>query len=705
MLDERRSSSAEAGRAVPAVRAVRPDGERQRRRRRGQRRRGLRRRSTPRRAIRSPSPPTRTRRPTRPTATTPSRCTPRSTGRSRGDERLRRHGQRRARRSSTRRTPSRRPYDAASNGNVVQTAQLDLGQAAAERQGRARARLRRHPGRGRRRRRGARSAPHVRQVARRSYEAGWQAYDDSLNEPPPRSSPASRRQRSGSELERRVLPERQRAQGLARTRPSPARSSPAWPRRGGRRSRPATRTTPTSAPTARCSPAISTRPGPASWPTATSPPPGPRRCSCSSASSCPTARCRATAWSTASWRPTRSATQLDEVAYPILMAAPARADRRLALREPHQAGGELRRSPTARVRRRALGGAGRATRRRRSRPRSPGCSPRPTWPTPTATPCRPRVWRGVADDYQRSIKGWTVTTNGPLAAHPYFIRLSKTGDPNAAITYNVGNGGPTLDQRAVIDAGFLELARLGELARDRCRRRRSRSRWSTRRSRRRHGERARLAPLQRRRLRRPRRATAGRGRRSGQGTGHLWPVLVGRARRAVARRPATRPAAASLLDGMAQFASGVGLIPEQDWEVPRSGRLAVRHRPDGGVDRLRQRQAGRLGVAAHLVGRRLRPAVRRHRRGRARRPARRHRSRATSPTRRARRRSRSRARPTTRPSPVAGHGRRHDRARQPGLRLGHQHRRQLATTTASATAAADGSFSVRRRRHAVARPS
>ena len=73
------------------------------------------------------------------------------------------------------------------------------------------------------------------------------------------------------------------------------------------------------------------------------------------------------------------------------------------------------------------------------------------------------LWLGVADDWQRSIKGWTVTTNGPLAAHPYFIRLSKTGDPNAAISYNVGNGGPTLDQRAVIDAGFLELVRLGEL--------------------------------------------------------------------------------------------------------------------------------------------------------------------------------------------------------------------------------------------------
>lgn len=74
-----------------------------------------------------------------------------------------------------------------------------------------------------------------------------------------------------------------------------------------------------------------------------------------------------------------------------------------------------------------------------------------------------RVWLATADQYQRSIKSWTVTTNGPLSSRPYFIRLSKTGDPNAAISYGLGNGGPTLDQRQVIDAGFQELVRLGEL--------------------------------------------------------------------------------------------------------------------------------------------------------------------------------------------------------------------------------------------------
>jgi hypothetical protein len=55
-----------------------------------------------------------------------------------------------------------------------------------------------------------------------------------------------------------------------------------------------------------------------------------------------------------------------------------------------------------------------------------------------------------------------VTTSGPYAPS-YFIRLSKTGDPDAAITYGLGNGGPTLDQRAVVDGGFQELVRLGEL--------------------------------------------------------------------------------------------------------------------------------------------------------------------------------------------------------------------------------------------------
>ncbi len=176
-----------------------------------------------------------------------------------------------------------------------------------------------------------------------------------------------------------------------------------------------------------------------------------------------------------------------------------------------------------------------------------------------------RVFLGVADDFQRSVKSWTVTTNGPLSAPPYFIRLSKTGDPNAAISYNVGNGGPTLDQRAVIDAGFLELSRLGDLA-------------ATddaisgslpvvdatletitpngpgwhRYNGDGYGDAA---------------TTGAPWAPSGRGTGHLWPVLAAE-RAAYALQSGDATTAATLVDGMASFGGGVGLIPEQDWELP-----------------------------------------------------------------------------------------------------------------------------------------
>ena len=175
------------------------------------------------------------------------------------------------------------------------------------------------------------------------------------------------------------------------------------------------------------------------------------------------------------------------------------------------------------------------------------------------------VWLGVADDMQRSVKAWTVTTNGPLSTDPYFIRLSKTGDPNAAISYNVGNGGPTLDQRAVIDAGFLELVRLGELPAG-------------------DPDVVRSLPIVDAAIRSVTPSGPGwhryngdgygdRGNDgrpwapSGQGTGHVWPALSAeRAEQALVSGNLAQ--ATSLLAGMSAFASGIGLIPEQDWELP-----------------------------------------------------------------------------------------------------------------------------------------
>ena len=78
---------------------------------------------------------------------------------------------------------------------------------------------------------------------------------------------------------------------------------------------------------------------------------------------------------------------------------------------------------------------------------------------------RAQLYLATADEYQRNVKAWTVTTTGPYGGHRYFIRLSPTGNPNTDATYDLGNGSfNAVDQRSVIDAGFLELTRMGELA-------------------------------------------------------------------------------------------------------------------------------------------------------------------------------------------------------------------------------------------------
>jgi glucan 1,4-alpha-glucosidase len=179
-------------------------------------------------------------------------------------------------------------------------------------------------------------------------------------------------------------------------------------------------------------------------------------------------------------------------------------------------------------------------------------------------PASAALWLGVADDWQRSVKGWTVTTNRPSGSR-HFIRLSKTGDPNAAISYNLGNGGPTLDQRDVIDAGFLELVRLGELPAN-------------------DPDVLATLPIVDSTIGSSTPSGPGWHRYngdgygdgaadghpwapSGHGTGHLWPALS--AERGEQDLASGDPAAAaSLLLGMSNFSSGVGLIPEQDWESP-----------------------------------------------------------------------------------------------------------------------------------------
>ncbi|MBV8429515.1 MAG: hypothetical protein JO244_00005, partial [Solirubrobacterales bacterium] len=66
----------------------------------------------------------------------------------------------------------------------------------------------------------------------------------------------------------------------------------------------------------------------------------------------------------------------------------------------------------------------------------------------------------TADAWQRNLNAWTLTSTGPYGG-PYYLRLTKNGDPNSGVTYSVGDSGPTLDQRDIVDPSFLELVRLG----------------------------------------------------------------------------------------------------------------------------------------------------------------------------------------------------------------------------------------------------
>jgi glucoamylase len=200
-------------------------------------------------------------------------------------------------------------------------------------------------------------------------------------------------------------------------------------------------------------------------------------------------------------------------------------------------------------------------------------------------PASARVYRATADFFQRSIKGWTVTTSGPYAPR-YFIRLSKNGDPNEAISYGLGNGGPTADQRAIVDAGFQELTRLGELPAD-------------------DPDVLASLPVVDRTIRTQTDSGTGFYRygvdtpgtedgygdcfvadptscepdgkpwpgvdpvtgTNNTGSGHYWPVLSGE-RAEQQLQTGDRAGATALLTGMNDSTSGVGMMPEQAWEDP-----------------------------------------------------------------------------------------------------------------------------------------
>ena len=77
-----------------------------------------------------------------------------------------------------------------------------------------------------------------------------------------------------------------------------------------------------------------------------------------------------------------------------------------------------------------------------------------------------RRYEDVADEYRQKVDDWTFTTTGPLGDGHYYERIDDNGKPNDGHKLELNNSAGTYDEREIVDAGFLELVRLGILPPD-----------------------------------------------------------------------------------------------------------------------------------------------------------------------------------------------------------------------------------------------
>ena len=72
----------------------------------------------------------------------------------------------------------------------------------------------------------------------------------------------------------------------------------------------------------------------------------------------------------------------------------------------------------------------------------------------------------TADDWAKKVERWTATTNGPYGDGNYYLRITENDNPNDGARIEINSGGGAFDEREIVDAGFLELVRLGIKAAD-----------------------------------------------------------------------------------------------------------------------------------------------------------------------------------------------------------------------------------------------
>ncbi len=65
------------------------------------------------------------------------------------------------------------------------------------------------------------------------------------------------------------------------------------------------------------------------------------------------------------------------------------------------------------------------------------------------------------DEWLQQLERWTATANGSLMKSGYYLRITEDSDPNDGDKIEINSGGGVYDERQIVDAGFLELVRLG----------------------------------------------------------------------------------------------------------------------------------------------------------------------------------------------------------------------------------------------------
>jgi glucoamylase len=71
------------------------------------------------------------------------------------------------------------------------------------------------------------------------------------------------------------------------------------------------------------------------------------------------------------------------------------------------------------------------------------------------------IWLAAADDWARNVERWTATTKGKYGDGNYYIRISEKGEPDGGHKIVLNNNAGTFPEIEIVDAGFLELVRLG----------------------------------------------------------------------------------------------------------------------------------------------------------------------------------------------------------------------------------------------------